>query len=306
MLNDTLRARLQNLVDAHPVVVFMKGSRHLPQCGFSAQVVQVLDEYLPTYETVNVLADPEIRQGIKDFSDWPTIPQVYVRGEFVGGCDIVREMHESGELASVLECEPRESPSPQIVLSPAAVAAFEEAGRDAEYDHLRLDISPQFQHALSFGPKLAGDIEATSNGYSLWMNKSTARRADGLRIDFVQGPTGAGFQIDNPNEPPKVKSMSVEALQAKLAASEPLWLFDVRTAEEQAIASIPRAISFDAEGQQQLQALPNDAMVVLYCHHGMRSQMAAQQVLGLGFTNVWNLAGGIDAYSRVEPSIPRY
>jgi len=97
-LSNEIRKRIQAIIDSEPVVLFMKGNRHAPQCGFSAQVVQILDRLLPDYATFDVLQDPEVRQGIKAFSDWPTIPQLYVAGEFVGGCDIVTEMYESGEL----------------------------------------------------------------------------------------------------------------------------------------------------------------------------------------------------------------
>jgi monothiol glutaredoxin len=98
--SDATRQRIQSLIDSERVVLFMKGDRSFPQCGFSAQVVQILDGLLPDYATVDVLRDPELRQGIKEFSNWPTIPQLYVAGELVGGCDIVTEMHETGELAA--------------------------------------------------------------------------------------------------------------------------------------------------------------------------------------------------------------
>lgn len=85
-------------IEANDVVLYMKGTKEMPQCGFSSRVAGVLNYLGVSYKDVNVLADPEIRQGIKDFSDWPTIPQLYVKGEFVGGCDIVTEMTLSGEL----------------------------------------------------------------------------------------------------------------------------------------------------------------------------------------------------------------
>jgi len=97
-----LRQKIESIIASDPVVLFMKGSRSFPQCGFSAAVVQILDTMLPNYATVNVLADATIRDGIKQFSDWPTIPQLYVRGEFVGGADIMREMYQSGELKALL------------------------------------------------------------------------------------------------------------------------------------------------------------------------------------------------------------
>lgn len=93
--------RIQSIIDGHDVVLFMKGVPSAPQCGFSAAVVQVLSELGVPYGSVNVLADPYIREGIKAFSNWPTIPQLYVKGEFIGGCDIVREMAASGELTQL-------------------------------------------------------------------------------------------------------------------------------------------------------------------------------------------------------------
>jgi monothiol glutaredoxin len=99
----TVQERIRHEVAGTPVVLFMKGSPVFPQCGFSAAVVQILSQLGVKFKGVDVLSDPQIRQGIKEFSNWPTIPQLYVKGEFVGGCDIVREMYETGELQQVLE-----------------------------------------------------------------------------------------------------------------------------------------------------------------------------------------------------------
>ena len=96
---------IKDTVTQNDVVLFMKGTKMMPQCGFSSRVAGVLNYMGVEYTDVNVLADPEIRQGIKDFSDWPTIPQLYVKGEFVGGCDIVTEMTLSGELDQLLEAK---------------------------------------------------------------------------------------------------------------------------------------------------------------------------------------------------------
>jgi monothiol glutaredoxin len=96
------RAFIDNAVKTNDVVLFMKGTPQFPMCGFSGQVVQILDYLGVAYEGVNVLDDADIRQGIKDYSNWPTIPQLYVKGEFLGGCDIVREMFQSGELQTQL------------------------------------------------------------------------------------------------------------------------------------------------------------------------------------------------------------
>jgi len=94
--------RIKSLVDEKDVVLFMKGTPTFPQCGFSSTVVQILDYVGADYGAVNVLDDPEIRQGIKDFNNWPTIPQIFVKGEFIGGCDIVKEMFETGELRTLM------------------------------------------------------------------------------------------------------------------------------------------------------------------------------------------------------------
>ncbi|MDE2335224.1 MAG: Grx4 family monothiol glutaredoxin [Rhodospirillales bacterium] len=97
----TIEERIQSQVAENPVMLYMKGTAMFPQCGFSARVVQILSHVGVPFVTANVLEDPELREGIKQFSSWPTIPQLYVAGEFVGGCDIVTEMFQSGELATL-------------------------------------------------------------------------------------------------------------------------------------------------------------------------------------------------------------
>jgi monothiol glutaredoxin len=101
-MTDDVQVRLQGLVDANPVLLFMKGSPLFPQCGFSSRAISILNHLGVEFESVDVLQDQGVRQGIKAFSDWPTIPQLYVKGEFVGGSDIMMEMYESGELAQLL------------------------------------------------------------------------------------------------------------------------------------------------------------------------------------------------------------
>jgi monothiol glutaredoxin len=100
-MDESTKSRIEAMIAEHPVVLFMKGSRIFPQCGFSAKVVDILKRHGAEFKDVNVLTDSEVRQGIKEYANWPTIPQLYVRGQFVGGCDIVSEMHETGELAKL-------------------------------------------------------------------------------------------------------------------------------------------------------------------------------------------------------------
>ena len=102
-MDASTKQRIEQLIGSSPVFVFMKGNKLMPQCGFSNNVVQILNALAVPFETFDVLSDPEVRQGIKEFSDWPTIPQVYVNGEFMGGSDILIEMYNSGELREKIE-----------------------------------------------------------------------------------------------------------------------------------------------------------------------------------------------------------
>ncbi|MEO0410261.1 MAG: Grx4 family monothiol glutaredoxin [Pseudomonadota bacterium] len=102
-MSNPTHERIQSTVDGSDVVLFMKGTPMFPQCGFSATVVEVLNRTGVKFDAHDVLQDADLRQGIKEFSDWPTIPQLYVKGEFVGGCDIIREMYSSGELTDLME-----------------------------------------------------------------------------------------------------------------------------------------------------------------------------------------------------------
>lgn len=102
-LTPELKARIDDLVSQNKVLVFMKGTKLMPQCGFSNNVVQILNSYGVPFETVDVLADYEIRQGIKEYSDWPTIPQVYINGEFIGGSDVMIDLYQKDELKQILE-----------------------------------------------------------------------------------------------------------------------------------------------------------------------------------------------------------
>ncbi len=97
--------QIDELVKGNSVVLFMKGTTSMPMCGFSATVVQILRQLNVSFKDINVLIDPILRQGVKDYTNWPTIPQLYVKGEFIGGCDIIREMFESGELKALLEAK---------------------------------------------------------------------------------------------------------------------------------------------------------------------------------------------------------
>jgi monothiol glutaredoxin len=267
--------------------------------------VGILKEAGVPFETANVLTDPALRDGIKAFSDWPTIPQLYVNGEFVGGCDIVREMYASGELQRLLGLKVEPVVPPALTVTDAAARAFKAAEEPSD-DRLRLEIDAHFRVDLYFAPKQEGDLEVTANGVSFLVDPTSAKRADGVTIDYVDGPQGAGFKIDNPNAPPTVREISARELATMLAGAEAVHLFDVRTDKERQIACIDGAMPFE-EGRSKLESLDKDALLVFHCHHGARSRAAAEQYLRQGFRRVYNLAGGIDAWSReVDSSVARY
>jgi monothiol glutaredoxin len=248
-----------------------------------------------------------MREGIKQFSNWPTIPQLYVDGTFVGGCDIVRDMYQSGELQDLLGAKKDTSPvkPPSITVTPAAAKAFK-AAQTGGNEHPRIEISSDYQYELLLDEKKDDDIVVDAgNGLTVLFDKASARRADGMHIDFVESP--GAFKIDNPNEPPRVKPLAPKDLRDMLDRGEKVELFDVRPPAERARASLKEATPLDERGIARLESLPKDTPIVFHCHHGGRSRQAAEQMLGRGFTNVFNLEGGIDAWSTtVDSSVPRY
>jgi monothiol glutaredoxin len=306
-LEQATRDRITDLIASDRVVLFMKGERHAPQCGFSATVCQILDHLLPEYSTVDVLSDPAIRDGIKVFSSWPTIPQLYVDGHFVGGCDIIREMYAEGELFGALGVEAPRAEVPQIEISDAAVAALKRLEGDAEGRDLHLSIDARYRNALFFGPTNPGDVRVEAKGVMLFVDPLTAQRASGVRIDVTETPGGPGFQIENPNAPASVRQMSVKELKALLDSGEAFEFYDVRSPEERARAAIDGTRILDSEAAARVASLDRETTLVFHCHHGARSQAAAEHFAALGFRNVFSVAGGIDAWSQeIDPSVPRY
>src|SRR3984885_15041895 len=133
-LDPETRKKIEHLVASDSVVLFMKGSRSFPQCGFSASVVNILNTLLPKYATVNILTEQDVRAGMRDYSEWPTFPQLYIKGEFVGGADIVKQMYDSGDLEKKLGELVAPTAPPALTVTAAAAeeltAALKEGGPD--------------------------------------------------------------------------------------------------------------------------------------------------------------------------------
>jgi monothiol glutaredoxin len=306
-LDTNTREKIDSLIQSSDVMLFMKGNREAPQCGFSATVVGILDSLVPEYNTADVLQDAEIRNGIKSYSSWPTIPQLYVKGEFVGGCDIIQELFGSGELHEKLGVDFSETEAPELSISPAAVEELAKAldgGATGQVLHLAIDA--RFQNGLSLGPAGPGDISVQAGGLELFMDRVTAGRANGLTIDVADTPEGRGFAINNPNAP-EVNQLTVQDLKAAMDRGDAFELFDVRTPEERAQASINGSHLLGQEEAKRIEGLPKNTMLVFHCHHGGRSQQASEHYAAQGFTNVHNVVGGIHAWSEeVDSSVPQY
>ena len=264
----------------------------------------MLDGLTSDYETFDVLSDPEVREGIKEFSSWPTIPQLYVNGEFMGGSDIVREMFASGELHKALGVERLDPITPTISITDAAVEVLEQARTQQGADGgLRISVSPSFRYSLGFGPQQSGEVEVEANGWRVYVQNDSTHRANGLTIGVVEGQ----LHIENPNEGISVSSLSVQELQALIRAGEEFELIDVRSPEELDLAVIEGSRLLDRNTAAWLEKLPADRRVIFYCHTGQRSQVAAQAFASNGHQNVYNLMGGIDAWStEIDPQVPRY
>lgn len=307
-LDPALRARIESLLQSNRVVLFMKGQPNMPQCGFSAKAVGALGALGVDYAHVNVLADQEIREGIKAYGDWPTIPQLYIDGELVGGSDIIEQMTNSGELAGLLGLDAPDRTPPSITITPAAAEMLKNAVADAGPGAtLALAINAQFQPNFQLAQFDANAIAAESNGVRVQFDLGSARRADGITIDWVDDIRGKGLAIDNPNAPKPVQALSPMEADAKVRAGEVL-LVDVRPADERAMAAVAVPFkTFDGNGRADLENLPKDTALAFLCRSGGRSQQAAEEFRARGFTRVYNVTGGINAWAdEVDGTINKY
>ena len=200
--DDPTRQQIQQLVSDHPVLLFMKGERSAPRCGFSASVVGLLDQLLPEYHTVDVLSDPALREGIKEFSEWPTIPQLYVRGEFVGGCDIVNELFASGELHALLGAPSGSDTAPRLELTPAAAEVLSEGlSRSGGEGVLRLLVDARHRARIVISPPDAGDFSVERHGVALHVDPLSASRVEAAQIDVEQTRRGPRLKVLLPHAP---------------------------------------------------------------------------------------------------------
>jgi len=305
-LDPATRDRIETLLKDHRVVLFMKGNRQQPMCGFSAAATNTLNELLPDYHTVNVLEDPEIREGIKAYGDWPTIPQLYVEGELVGGADIIRQMYASGELHALFGAQAPDRTPPEITITDKAAEAIRNGIANAQGLALHLEIGPDHSAGFQLAPAGEHDIVVTANGIEVHFDPGSAQRAKGIVIDWVSTVQGEGLSLKFPGAQ-AIGSLSVQELKQRLADGS-VTLVDVRPAAGRAQAK-PLALArvLDEEGYDALAALPKDTALAFICHHGNSSRAVAERFAAHGFSNVFNVEGGMDAWAReIDPTVPRY
>jgi monothiol glutaredoxin len=310
-LDAATRERIETLLRDHRVVLFMKGDRRQPMCGFSAAATNTLNELLPDYHTINVLEDPEIREGIKLYGDWPTIPQLYVDGELVGGSDIIRQMYTSGELHTLFGAQAPDRTPPSITITDQAAEAIRQGTENATGMALHLEIGPDHSAGFQLAPAGEHDIVAHANGLDVHFDPASAQRAKGIVIDWVSTVQGEGLSLKFPDahqgSAREIRSLSVQQLQARLATGD-LLLIDVRPAAGRAQAApLAHARVLEEEGYDALASLPKDTALAFICHHGNSSRGVAERFAAHGFTEVYNVDGGMDAWaSQIDPTVPCY
>jgi len=295
-LDPATRERIETLLKEHPVVLFMKGTRFAPACGFSAAAANTLNDVLPEYHTVNVLEDPEIREGIKLFGDWPTIPQLYVGGELVGGADIIRQMYGSGELHGLFGLAAPDRTPPEITITDAAAKAIREGTANAGELALHLEIGPDHSAGFQLAPAGEHDIVATANGLQVHFDPASAQRAKGIVIDWVSTAQGEGLSLKFPGAQ-EIKTLTVQALQQRLAAGD-ITLIDVRPAHVRSeLPALPQARILDDEGFDAIGKLPKDTALAFVCQRGITSVDVAKRFAAHGFSQVHSVQGGMEAWA---------
>ena len=305
-LKDSTREKIENIIEQNRVVLFMKGTPKAPMCGFSSKTVGMLESILDDYESVDVLEDQEVRDGIKIFGNWPTIPQLYIDGELVGGCDIITAMFNNTELHEMLGVEAPDRTPPEVTITDAAAEKILEAMAGHEGIGLHFAVDASWQTQFNVAPAEGHEIKIETNGITMFFDLASAQRANGAVIDWVDTLEGSGLTINLPQAPEPVKQMSVTELKENLE-NDSVILIDVRGSEERALASLDAAKSMDGEIMKELETMPKETALAFICHIGNRSQVAGEYFRKQGFTNISNVAGGIDAWSKeIDSSVPVY
>jgi monothiol glutaredoxin len=298
-MKEQTKQTIEKIVSDNKCVLFMKGNPTHPQCGFSSNTVGILKELLgQNFSYCNVLDDNEIREGIKEFGNWPTIPQLYINKELVGGNDIVTEMYNTGELHSMLGLpQPSRDPA-KINISEKAAENIHSGTESMGSNVLMLTIDGQFNTRFSIEEPKGYEVVSECGDIKIYMDVGTAKRADGIEIDWVEDLQGAGLVIKNPNEPKAVKQISIDELKVGMQDNTYTHIYDVRSEQQFLEQSIEGSKRLDKLNMQIIEGLEKDTPLVFVCTVGNSSQGACEFYRKKGFTNVNNLVGGITAWNK--------
>jgi monothiol glutaredoxin len=297
-LDSAVREQIEQQIASHDVVLYMKGTPKMPQCGFSARTVGVLDSLLAgNYAAFNVLEDDSIREGIKEFGNWPTIPQLYIKGELVGGCDIVTEMFNAGELHQMLGLDEPDRTPPEIEITELAAEKIGEFLEAYPGQHLHFAVGSDWDAQFHVGPKQGHEIQTECAGITVLMDLASAQRAQGARIDWVRNMQGEGLALDLPGAPAPVKPITAAQLQQRMNSGERLMVVDTRSEGDRQAGPLEFARALDAELMAELKDADRQLPLVFVCAHGISSQAVAEHYRKQGFAQVYNLEGGVQALS---------
>ena len=298
---------LERVLDQHPVVLLMKGTRERPRCGRSGGIVDLLDDYLDDYQTIDAGRDEALREVLADRTGDRDLPQLFVRGEHIGNESTLRRLHRERLLASKLGSQRRAPSSPELLLTEAArqklmeVAAATEPSAQARPSLcLDLRIDRDFHHELVVQPNgraaPADDVvDVVVDGFRFRMDHPTARRADGLAIDWHESADIVGFVMSNPNEPQSPRRVDRRTLSEWLRSHKAVEIFALAdggteaAAPTEAIAQRQRPL--DEAGRALLANLDRGHAVVLTGGSTAERFAAARHCLGAGFAEVFCLDG---------------
>lgn len=293
-MNEQTKKTIDGLVKNNKCIVFIKGTPSHPQCGFSSNTVKILTDLMgDSFSSFNVLEDNEIREGIKKYGNWPTIPQLYIDGELVGGNDIITEMFNTGELQTMLGLPQPEREPAKISITQKALENIKSGIEDIGNNVLMLSIDGQYNTRFSIEEPKGYEVVSELKDIKIYMDIATAKRANGIEIDWVEDLQGAGLVIKNPNEPKAVNQLSVDELKKGIEQGKYTNIYDVRAENQFLDQSIPGSKRLDKENMKTIEDLPKESPLVFVCSVGNTSQGACDFYRKKGFTDVNNLVGGV-------------
>lgn len=304
-----IRQRIEPLLRANRLVLFMNGTPDAPERFFSHKICHLLDGLGLEYAYFDVSSDSKLREDIKAYGGLHAIPQLYLDGELVGDGDVVERMAGSGELHAALGLAVPDRTPPTVHLTQAAAQFLRDVitskGSSTVTD---IVVDAQFRSLLRFQPRRKDGIVVEVEGVSLQFDLASARRADGLSIDWKDIERGPSLLISHPKAPtPKpVRWISPADADMRVRAGT-LTIIDVRPREERALARLSVPFLYLDDGTHEIRNLSPDTPLAILCHRGDRSWHAAEHFIQLGHHDVYAIEGGIDAWAEsVDVSVPRY